>query len=330
MTTYDPLDAQQKKNLFWNHPLVTKDYVALTPSMPQVLEVVMDAIALHKKSLVFKAFPRMGKTTTCKFVLSALERHPAYKDRSISLVSADTLGEPNRRESIIISLAKFLGIPIPTRPMVASIRTKVLHEVESRLRNQSGRHWILIADELQALSVEDLEHLQYMQNELALHNIDTTLIGFSQTQISHKITLLKEQKRVELIVRFLNEVWDLPYCADQGWIYQTLKSYDADFTYPAGSNCSYTRFFLPHAYAAGFRIAAAAPDIYKVMSASAKALSLPLVPTEYIFEVSRLILIRSSERDATGFTLAREDIESIVIESKLDEYVDILKTIGAL
>lgn len=330
MSTYDPLDAQQQRNLFWSHPLVTKNYVALTPSMPQVLEVVMDSIALHKKSLVFKAFPRMGKTTICKFVLSALEHHPAFKDRSVSLVSADTIGDLKRRESIVISLAKVLGILIPIRPVIASIRTKVLHEIESRLRNQLGRHWVLVIDELQALSMEDFEHLQHIQNELALHNIDTTLIGFSQTQIAHKINLLSQQKRVELIVRFLNEVWDLPYCADQGWIGQTLKSYDSDFTYPTGSDCSYTQFFLPQAYAAGFRIAAAAPDIYKVMATSAKALSLPLVPTEYIFEVCRLVLIRSSEQDGAGFTLSREDIESAVIESKLKDYVEVLKTIGAL
>ncbi|MFJ4394583.1 ATP-binding protein [Pseudomonas sp. NPDC089395] len=330
MNTYDPLDAQQQRNLFWNHPLVTKNYVALTPSMPQVLEVVMDSIALHKKSLVFKAFPRMGKTTICKFVVSALDRHPAFKDRPISLVSADTNGELKHRESIVISLAKFLRLPMPARPVIASVRTKVLHEIESQLRNKSGRHWILIIDELQTLSIEDFEHLQYLQNELALHNVDTTLIGFSQTQIDHKITLLELQKRAELIVRFLNEVWDLPCCTDHGWICQTLKGYDNDFTYPPGSDCSYTQFFLPQAYASGFRLAAVAPDIYKVMLESSKTLRLPLLPTEFIFEVCRLVLIRSSDRDSESFILSRENIESAVKESKLKSYVDILNNLGVL
>ena len=61
MHTYDPLDAQQQRNLFWNHPLVTKNYVALTPSMPQVLEVVMDSIALHKKALFLRRFLAWAK-----------------------------------------------------------------------------------------------------------------------------------------------------------------------------------------------------------------------------------------------------------------------------
>jgi hypothetical protein len=330
MKTYDHFDARQQEQLLWSHPLVTTNYVALTPSMPKVLGMVMEHVTLHKRSLVFKAFPRMGKTTICNFVVSALDCDPTCKDRFALLISADTNGEPKRRESIVMILAKSLGLRLSTRATLASIRTDALNDIESRLRNRAGRHWVLFLDELQTLTIEDFEHLQFIQNKLALHNIDTTLIGFSQTQIEHTITLLEKQKRAELIVRFLNEVWDLPYCTDHNWMSETLKGYDDHFTYPAGSGCSYTQFFLPQAYAAGFRLNVMAPDIYQVMSAAVKTVKLPLLPTSFVFEIFRLILIRSMKQDAPDFTVTQEIIESVTKESKLSNYVEVIKNSGVL
>lgn len=330
MNTYDPYDAEQQETLLWKHPLVTKNYVALTPSMPQVLGIVMDCVMLHKTCLVFKAFPRMGKTTACNFVISALNSHPAFKDRFLTRVSADTNGDLKRRENIVKCLARSLGLRLPKRIDIGTLRVDVLNDIESTLRNRGGRHWVLFLDELQTLTIEDFEQLQYIQNVLAVANVDTTLIGFSQTQISYAIELLKKQKRAELTARFLSEVWDLPHCTDHTWMAETMKGFDEDFTYPAGSSCTYTQFFLPQAYAAGFRLASTASDIYQVMSEAAKTYNLPLLPTAFVFEVFRLILIRSMKRDAPEFALTQKIIESATSESQLSSYADILTQSGVL
>lgn len=330
MNTYDPYDTEQQEMLYWNHPLVTKNYVALTPSMPRVLEIVMDSVMLHKTCLVFKAFPRMGKSTTCIFVKSALNSHPAFKDRFLTHVSPDTDGDLKSRENIVKSLARSLGFKLPRRIHIGTLRADVLNDIESTLRNRGGRHWVLFLDELQTLAIEDFEQLQYIQNQLAVANIDTTLIGFSQTQISYAIELLKKQKRAELTARFLSEVCDLPYCTDHTWMAETMKGYDENFTYPAGSSCTYTQFFLPQAYAAGFRFASTASDIYQEMSEDVKKYNLPLLPTAFVFDVFRFILIRSMKRDAPDFTVTQEIIKSATSESKLCSYAAILKESGVL
>lgn len=328
MDIYDPLDTQQQHAMLWGHPLVTTDYVAVTPSLPKVLAEVVDAVMLHKGSLVFKAYPRMGKTTACRFVVAALSQHLAFADRFVLRVSADTKEERKRRENIVRIMAKALDLKVASRAPLASIRDDVANFIESRLRNRGGRHWVLCLDEIQTLTIEEFQDLQYLQNGLALHNIDTTLIGFGQTQIDHLVTLLDGQKRAELTARFLCNVKDLPHCSEPAWMAETLKGYDEHFTYPEGSGCTYTQFFLPRAYAAGFRMNEIASDIYQVMSSSARASNLPVLPTALIFDVFRLILIRAMKEDAGIFSITKLNIKNAIEEARLSGYVKIIEQIG--
>jgi hypothetical protein len=321
MNTFDPADPVQQNAYLHHHPLVTNNHVALTPSMPKVLEMVIETIMLHKKSLVYQAIPQMGKTTACNFVVRALEQYPEFHDRVVIRFSADTnTEEPKRRESIVRILGRALGLRLPHRPELVRVRIDVLNEIESRLRGCAGRHWISFADEIQAFTIEDFEHLQYIQNELALRNIDTTFIAFAQTQIENTITLLRAQGRPELISRFLNEIYDLPHCTDHIWMSQTLKGYDKNFIYPVGSACTYTQFFLPQAYAAGLRLESSAETIYQKMEKSAIDAGLRVLPTVFIFEVFRLILIRSMKLDAPNFEVTEDIVEGAVKESHLHNY----------
>jgi hypothetical protein len=329
MNNFDPTDTDQQNTYLYNHPLVTTDHVVLTPSMPIALQIVLDTVMLHKRSVVFEAIPRMGKTTICNFAVSALKQHKAFQDRFVLHISADpNLQELKRHESIIRIMARTLGLRVLMKPDLVKVRIDVLNEIESSLRNRAGRHLVLFVDELQSLTIEDMENLQYLQNELALHNIDTSLVGFCQTQIQHTITLLRSQGRPELIVRFLNEMYELPHCKDDNWMSQTLEMYDDKFTYPAGSDCTYTEFFLPRAYAAGLRLATSAADIYRIMWQAAKDAALETLPTVFIFEVFRLILIRSMKDDSLDFKVTEAIIKAAVVESKLSNYASHLRESG--
>ncbi|PEI10156.1 hypothetical protein CRM86_20580 [Pseudomonas putida] len=309
----------------WGHPLVTTNYVALTPSMPVALGKAMEAVMYHKKCLVFEAIPRAGKSTTCRFVVSALTSSAALGDRFMTCISADTNDEPKYRESIIKILAKSLEIlAFGTKPYKV-VRSDVINSIESRVRNKNGRHWILFLDEMQALSKEDFRNLQVIQNELALHNIDTTVIGFSQSQMLWRISDLKAENCKELVARFASDICNLPCCSDSKWMIETLKRYDDEYTYPEQSGCTFTQFFLPRAYAAGFRYASTAPDIYQVMSQCAKNANLNVLPTALIFDVFRFILIRSMGHDAPGFTVTQEMIDSAIAESRLRSYADLFQ-----
>lgn len=108
----------------------------------------------------------------------------------------------------------------------------------------------------------------------------------------------------------------------------TLKGYDEHFTYPEGSGCTYTQFFLPRAYAAGFRMSAVASDIYQVMSSFARTSNLPVLPTSFIFEVFRLILIRAMKQDSELLSISKKNIKDAMDEAGFSSYGKVIKQSG--
>ncbi|QHG65158.1 ATP-binding protein [Pseudomonas putida] len=316
MDKYDPTNAALQKQLFSKHPLVTNQYKVLTPSMPIVVEVVMDAVELHKKSLYFKGLPQMGKTTCCVFAIKCIEARADFKDRFVCHVTAD----PLRKEGILNNIARSYLLALPKRPNLDQVRAAVVSYVSGRLIDRAGQHLVLFIDEMHTLTIADFENLQYLQNVLALRNVGVTVVGFGQTQITETMEMLRAMGRPELIARFLNEKFDLPRCEDSTWIGATAAILDDALMYPEGSDCTYTRFFLPQAYEAGLRLARISGDIYRIMNGVAKECNLAVLPTVYILDVIRFLLIRSRHNDAADFRFGESAIKDAVEESQLRTY----------
>lgn len=316
MDKYDPANAVLQKQLFSKHPLVTNQFKVLTPSMPVVVEIVMDAVELHKKSLFFKGLPQMGKTTCCTFAIKCIDARPDFHDRFVCHVTAD----PLRKEGILNNIARSYLLVLPKRPTLDQVRAAVLSYISGRLIDRAGQHLVLFIDEMHALTIADFENLQHLQNVLALRNVGITVVGFGQTQVSETVEMLRNLGRPELIARFLNEKLDLPRCEDSTWIGATAAMLDDKLIYPEGSDCTYTRFFLPRAYEAGLRLSRYSDDIYRIMDAVAKECNLVALPTVYILDVYRFLLIRSRLNDAADFEFSESAIKAAVEESQLRNY----------
>jgi hypothetical protein len=319
---FDPHDHDARRALFRRHPLLTNEFTTYTPSIPKVVGLVLDAVMLHKKSICFNALPQMGKTKIFHSCLAALATHTEYQDRLVIKISVD----PNAHENIIRNLVRSLGIDMPIRFNLDVAREDVLATIEGRLNLIEGRHVVVFFDEMHALTNIDFECLQFLQNELALRNISMTVVGFAQTQIEKRLSSLRKNGRPELIVRFLNEVVGLPHCDSEEWVRLTIASYDEALTYPIGSTCSYTRFFLPMAYDAGFRLETHAHEIFIALDDAKISNSLPCIPTVCVLEMFRLILIRSCDRDRPDFTLDSQAIGRAVTECQIAGYATTLKT----
>jgi hypothetical protein len=321
MDAFDPYDPIARQALLRHHPLIVNEYTTITPSLPKVLNMVLDAVMLHKKSLCFNALPQMGKTTACNFCATTLGELDDYDDRFVLVVSVD----PTKHESIIRTIAIALGLSMQGQFRLENKRQEVVNAIDSQLRGIKGHHFVLFLDEIQALKIVDFENLQFIQNFLALRNIGMTVLGFGQTQIEQVITVLRAQGRPELIVRFLNEIYNLPRCEDESWVRSAIGTFDSKLIFPVGSDCTYTQFFLPEAYGAGFRLESYSAKIFSDLSEAATSNKLPAIPTAHIFETFRLILIRSRYQDSQRFVLDDNRIAEAVKESQIAQYSSYLK-----
>ncbi|MEX5684628.1 ATP-binding protein [Pseudomonas silesiensis] len=325
MNEFDPCDHEARQPLMRHHPLVTNEFTTYTPSIPKVIGIVLDAVMLHKKSICFNALPQMGKTKILHSCVAALEGHQDYQDRLIIKISVD----PFKHENVIRNLFRTFGLEMPKIFNLDLAREDVIATINGRLKLIGGRHVVFFIDEMQALKNDDFECLRFLQNELAVRNISMTVIGFAQSDIEVCLNNLRKSGRPELIIRFLNEVVAVPFCDSEEWIRLTIAPYDDLLTYPVGSQCTYTRFFLPMAYEAGFRLANHAHEIFVALDEERVSSSLPCIPTVCAFEVFRLILYRAHERDSSFFTLDAKSLAKAIQECQIAGYAANLKKASA-
>lgn len=324
MDEFDPHDSEAWQPLLRSHPLVTNEFTAFTPSIPKVVGLVLDVVRLHKKSICINALPQMGKTKILQCCVAAIAQQPEFSDRLVLVVTVD----PNSHESIIRNLKRRVNLDIPKNFIIDQAREDLLATIDGRLRLIDGRHFTLFIDEMQALTDDDFECLQFLQNELALRNISMTVVGFAQTQIENRLSDLRKRGRPELIVRFLNEVVRLPSCDGEDWVRQTIAAYDDALIYPVGSNCTYTRFFLPMAFDAQFRLANFSSEIFSALDEASTNNNLPCIPTVCACEMFRLILIRSHNFDSPDFTIDSQAISKAIVECQIASYATNLNTRG--
>lgn len=316
MSEFNPHDPDARRTLLSHHPLITNEFTTFTPSIPKVAGEVLDAVMLHKKSICFNALPQMGKTKICNSCIVALEEHPDYQDRLIIKISAD----PNSHESVMRTLVRSLGLAMPKIFNLDFVREDVLNMIEGRLTLIKGRHAVFFIDEMQRLTTDDYECLQFLQNELAIRNIGVTVIGFAQADIEKCVTNLRTRGRPELIIRFLNELVKLPLCDSEAWIRETLEYYDDSLFYPVDSECSYTRFFMPMAFDAGFRLANYSRPIFQALDEAKTAKKLPCLPTVCVLEMVRFILIRSRSNDSPEFVIDSRVLAGAINECQIENY----------
>lgn len=316
MGEFDPHDHEARRALWVHHPMITNQFTTYTPSIPKVVGVALDAVMLHKKSICFNALPQMGKTKIFQSCGAALEEHPDYKDRYLIKITADA----HSHENVIRTIHRFLALPKPKIFKLDETREDILATIEGRLNLLQGRHAVLLIDEMQRLRIDDYECLHFLQNELAIRNISLTVIGFAQADIETSLTKLRENRRAELIIRFLNEIVGVPVCDSEQWVEETLSSYDDALIYPIDSDCTYTQFFLPIAYDAGFRIGNYAREIFMALEEAKISHNLPCIPTVCAFEMFRLLLIRSSKIDSVEFVVNAQILAPLIDECQIASY----------
>jgi len=315
MRSFDPMNTEQRDEMLKDHPLRKKTFTTVTKTIEQAYASIREQIWLGRPSLYFYSTPRVGKSECAKaikhFILSE------SPDKYVVLVSCDVTEE----ETIVETLCKGIGLLPKSREKGSRLRARLINHISCELSSLSGNHFVLILDEMQALQISDYKHLQVIQNDLKIKGISTTTIGFAQSEINDLHAVLRQAKEDAIIARFLSQRILFEGCSDILWLEALLSRFDESLFFPSGSDCSYTRFFLPQSFANGFRLKDHAEVIYKTIR---QALGANKIPIEHLFIMIEYILISSRPDDRDSFVLSEEKIKSALLESNMCEFSGIL------
>lgn len=319
MRNFDPLDIANRDELVSQHPVMLKKYFALTPTIVEIYEKVRVLIFLCEPSIYFWSTPRMGKTECAQSIRFLIGQE--FPEKMIILASCD----PAKDKSIVATIFRSLGLEKSSARLSKSeITDRVIDHIVCELSGKNAKHCLLIIDEMQALIDKDYLSLQAIQNELKLNNISLTTIGFAQQEINSVRTSMNSAGKIALVARFLSRRQAFKGCKDVGWLASTLEKLDDALCFPETSTCTFTNFFLPHAFAAGFRLKNNAELIFKEAKKAVAASKARIIPTAHLFTTIGYILATSRVHDKPEFILTREAVANAIDVSGMAEFADLI------
>lgn len=321
---YQVLSEQQRRDLLESHPVITKDYVVVTPVVRKVYSLIRDRVYMRTTGTFMYAPPRMGKTTCAKATQILLQAEFPH----ILVMSFSS--EPSKQQSaLLLDILSADKLATPRTPRYKELQRQLLTHVQSSLAMRDGNQFVLLVDEMQNLSEENLIDLATIHNRLEALGVRMTTIGFAQLEIMDRRTALLATNQSFLIARFLSEPIPFSGCTSIEDLREILEAYDFKLRYPVDCDHTYTRFFLPLAYDNGFRLANHSDTIWRNLRAAAKGLPADSIPMEHLSRTVEFLLVYGKGADSRNFKLTGKAIDDAVNASNLSNFSGLLGTRAA-
>lgn len=297
-----------------NHPVFLRNYTCPTVQLEGLAACVTQWTNAGIQRAVIVAPPGFGKTVGIRYVSDQLAFHfpdvVCLRMRCASTeISEDGLGP-------VIQLR--IGHE-PSAPIVlcANLRSQEpLQELATRMGKRTILLWI---DESHLLHPVQDDVLRRLQDELeeAEIRLITLLVGqpgvrkLNEKRVSRAIDtprIIPAVRAEEFELHGLRSATEIEYC---------LRAFDY-ICFPSNSDWSYTRFFLPHAYLHGLRLAAHADVLWQIFleeDLDGKALAATEVPIACFARTLERVLIEGARQDSSNFSINEEFWRSAVLKS---------------
>jgi hypothetical protein len=241
---------KSKFDLALHHPLMTASVLLPTPAVTDTFITVKRVVLLRETGCCFSGHSGVGKTSTLTMVKMLLHtqfpqlpifRHDTHNQQIPSIRAffkhfLSTVGHENKRGETY------------------DLRERLVNTLIDDARISGMNMVLLFIDEAHAMATQDFNFLKDVYNDLAKESVQliTILIG-QDPDLQHVISRLKSENRLDLIGRFAMRM--LPFRSFNSIedLQAVLGEIDkAEF--PEGSGQSWSAFFFPQAYQAGFRL----------------------------------------------------------------------------
>jgi hypothetical protein len=132
----------------------------------------------------------------------------------------------------------------------------------------------LLGDEMQRLSQVEYTWLIDLTNDLQEQGVRVTSVFFGQPELRSIRQVLMHTHRGDILGRFLARIYPFHGIRSALELHEIMNAYDEPehFSFPAGSGWCFTRFFLPRAYAAGWRLASCSTDCWEQFPQPSRAI----------------------------------------------------------
>jgi hypothetical protein len=259
---FDPLQVTHRDKWMLQHPILTRNYVIVTPPIEVAWQIIAETLATRRPGVTFGAHPRFGKTWTIRYLVPSVRA--AFPKLVVHQFIAET-HKPNSEAQFYATLGgviEFRGLSNKQRYAIPGIVYNKL--LISALESES-KTLVLFGDEMQRFTQDDWTWLIDLSNKLERDGVRMICISFGQPELASFRNIQRSIGRVDILGRFMTRFYAFDGVSSASSMSKVLTCYDDPgcVEFPPGSGCSFTEFFYPYEYSQGARLANFAEPVWR-------------------------------------------------------------------
>ncbi|CAD6514395.1 AAA family ATPase [Paraburkholderia sabiae] len=285
------------------HPLF-KDVDAIgTNALDELYTLLCLAIDTGSKSVVVAAPTGAGKT--CAIQRLTAELGTAYPNVPVILYNTLNFQATSVR-GFFIHFLESLGHAVLSGE-TGRLRSRVVNFIIDLARQGGTSIVILMVDEAQMMSADDVGFLKDVFNELQIARVRLLTFMFGEMpQFPHRVETWSDSVRA----RFVGHKTVLRGIRNVKDVERVLHEIDVA-TFSVGSDQTWTSTLFPAACAAGFRLASQAENFFACVTRETRG-NASEIPTRATFNAIRAFVGMHGKKDAAGLTFTQTDWETAV------------------
>ncbi len=198
--------------------------------------------------------------------------------------------------------------------------------VERAFQTREHRY-LLFIDEAEWLDLTQYEYLMDLHNSLKMKDVRLVTVLVGQPELIDIKNNFRSSGKQQLLGRFMTATHRFEGIADKRDFRRIIKMLDSHSEYPPGSGCSYTRYFAPQAYDAGWRLLDSAELIWDSLMEMCRAEHIAKfdeIPLQPISALLRWILKALPEQDDMSLQLEKRFIEDAISHVAIEQIKDLV------
>lgn len=282
------------------HPLVTGNYRIATPAIESFYELVVSCLRYRVTGALIYGAPRIGKTRSIEYVRLLLAReHP-----KVTSYHARCEHKPRHAEGpFFSSLLEAVGDHDPNSGTNPAKRMRLSLRIREVAARAGSGTVLLFCDEAQRYNENEYEWLRDVHDALDRQQIRLFTFLVGQQELLAQKSALQIAGKTQIVARLMVEELAFHGIRDAEDVATCLNGYDQT-AYPEGTQWSFTRFYVPQAFDAGYRLVSDAAVLWDAFGAAHHKSTLPgrlEIPMESFARAVEIVLKDSELRDAPGY-----------------------------
>jgi hypothetical protein len=278
------------------HPLATGNYRIATPAIQELYDLVVRCLHYRITGALIYGPSRIGKTRAIEYVRLLFARN--YP--KVTTYHAQCEHKPRHAEGpFFANLLSAVGYPEPDTGGNPSKRMRLTAKIREAAARAGSGVVVLFCDEAQRLNENEYEWLRDVHDALDRQQIKLFTFLVGQQELLAQKTGLQIANKTQIVARLMVEEMAFYGVRNADDVATCLLGYD-ETTYPQGNNWTFTRFYLPQAFDAGYRLTDDAHILWRAFEEAHNKARLPgrlEIPMESFVRAVEIGLKESELRD---------------------------------